>query len=676
MRGQLLAFTAEGFQDNEGALLYLDDVYLGSFATPDGVIGADGPVTITVPADLPVGAHTLRAHGHNSALGAAHAVMVLPDSTVDLYTYNPEDASTWHLFRGGNPTWNSPTISLLDDNGHPIASNNLVAGSIYTVRLRVFNDSDVVAQGVTAALSWADFGIGQPDKVWLDAGVGDGVDIPARGDALLEVRWTPIKTGHLCLQAEALFAGDANLANNRSQENCTVAPTASPAQTEVLVWNPTDRAAMVHLELRQLAPPGFPEGPLWGASIVQPDPQLIPPGASRTARVVIDPDLANTPVPAGTQVEFALTGFIDGRIIGGANFAITKKPCPVGGCVAGCVPWCEDRECGWDGCEGYCGTCGTNQFCQDGQCLPLPVETCGNGHCGGSEDCDGCPTDCGKCLCLAGQHDNGLGECGTLFTCALGFKVDVNGDCKPEPPSLPFVGLVANGEGLAGWQADGSGPEAQGDGHPIPHPYDTCQQEFQSVVLPRASHYLASPDYPAAAPIAKDSPGAASGVGGVKGFHYLRTAMAGNLVQPGDLNLSFGPLTLGADVQGKDWTFAFGKETLRYTGGDFLLTVQGKPAVACALSPLTMVINYGSQTDCDDDVTSAQTAKALVGDCKDVSAGGPAEAQAVAQGFLQDLELVGSLRLTMTGVKAVASSPFAVNGRKVTLFDLGEVVLK
>ena len=35
----------------------------------------------------------------------------------------------------------------------------------------------------------------------------------------------------------------------------------------------------------------------------------------------------------------------------------------------GCVPKCVDKECGDDGCEGSCGTCGDGELCAAGLCV-------------------------------------------------------------------------------------------------------------------------------------------------------------------------------------------------------------------------------------------------------------------------------------------------------------------
>lgn len=72
--------------------------------------------------------------------------------------------------------------------------------------------------------------------------------------------------------------------------------------------------------------------------------------------------------------------------------------CPI------CVPDCEDRVCGSDGCGGSCGTCAGGAACDDQGlcCIPnCEGQECGDDGCGGS--CGACPTayGCVKGWCVA-----------------------------------------------------------------------------------------------------------------------------------------------------------------------------------------------------------------------------------------------------------------------------------
>ncbi|MBM4354817.1 MAG: hypothetical protein FJ109_13690, partial [Deltaproteobacteria bacterium] len=69
------------------------------------------------------------------------------------------------------------------------------------------------------------------------------------------------------------------------------------------------------------------------------------------------------------------------------------EECKEGVCIAPCVPDCTDKQCGDDGCEGSCGSCPDEEECKDGQCEPVCKPFCLNKECGP----DGCDGVCGEC---------------------------------------------------------------------------------------------------------------------------------------------------------------------------------------------------------------------------------------------------------------------------------------
>ena len=73
-----------------------------------------------------------------------------------------------------------------------------------------------------------------------------------------------------------------------------------------------------------------------------------------------------------------------------------------------CVPDCEDRQCGSDGCDGVCGFCEYGFLCvpATGQCKEYCEKKCDGKVCGP----DGCGGDCPP-----GCEDNE--ECSPIFTC-------------------------------------------------------------------------------------------------------------------------------------------------------------------------------------------------------------------------------------------------------------------
>ena len=121
--------------------------------------------------------------------------------------------------------------------------------------------------------------------------------------------------------------------------------------------------------------------------------------------------------------------------------------CPEGpySCLEGvceCQPQCVDKECGADECEGDCGTCSQGYSCDAGQCLPdgtcsCDGKVCGDDGCG--ESCGECPPgphECveGSCVCTPQCEDKECGndgcggECGS---CDPGYACSLAGECVP-----------------------------------------------------------------------------------------------------------------------------------------------------------------------------------------------------------------------------------------------------
>lgn len=110
----------------------------------------------------------------------------------------------------------------------------------------------------------------------------------------------------------------------------------------------------------------------------------------------------------------------------------TSASCP-------CVPACDGRQCGGDGCGGVCGACGDDERCTaDGRCECVPdcrgVE-CGDDGCGGS--CGSCEAraTCELGACVACQPscdgracgDDGCG--GSCGDCGAGTRCE-GGQCR------------------------------------------------------------------------------------------------------------------------------------------------------------------------------------------------------------------------------------------------------
>ena len=130
-------------------------------------------------------------------------------------------------------------------------------------------------------------------------------------------------------------------------------------------------------------------------------------------------------IPATDLEEGPCIPACDGRVCGPdgcgdiCGFCKYGEACtPEGTCKPICFPDCEDRECGSDGCEGSCGDCPENFECglTDGKCHEKAcVADCTGKQCGN----DGCGGSCGTC----GKMDvcSGDGKC-------------VEGPCKGVDP--------------------------------------------------------------------------------------------------------------------------------------------------------------------------------------------------------------------------------------------------
>ncbi len=78
---------------------------------------------------------------------------------------------------------------------------------------------------------------------------------------------------------------------------------------------------------------------------------------------------------------------VDGAAAGDAGSYTLSVDAP-------CIPACDGKACGPNGCGGTCGECSEGTTCEDTACVPVPCEpvcavACGDDGCGGS---------CGSCL--------------------------------------------------------------------------------------------------------------------------------------------------------------------------------------------------------------------------------------------------------------------------------------
>ncbi len=122
-------------------------------------------------------------------------------------------------------------------------------------------------------------------------------------------------------------------------------------------------------------------------------------------------------------------------------FGSSQYSCLNGACI--CTPNCVGKNCGSDGCGGFCGAsgnCPPGQTCTSGVCgAPPCVPACYDGKVCGDDGCGG------ECLpgCSSGYTCNALGQCVCSETCSsLGYECDLQSVCG----SMAYCGSCGSGE--------------------------------------------------------------------------------------------------------------------------------------------------------------------------------------------------------------------------------------
>jgi len=106
-------------------------------------------------------------------------------------------------------------------------------------------------------------------------------------------------------------------------------------------------------------------------------------------------------------------------------------------CASTCVPQCDGKECGFDGCFGECGECEEGDVCLDGGCeTPTCVGACGDMSVFGCWCDEACFVfgDCCKDVCDVCPEYAAFDECVDLSNCGDGFcNVDIYESCSNCP---------------------------------------------------------------------------------------------------------------------------------------------------------------------------------------------------------------------------------------------------
>ncbi|MBR58247.1 MAG: hypothetical protein CMH54_09520 [Myxococcales bacterium] len=137
------------------------------------------------------------------------------------------------------------------------------------------------------------------------------------------------------------------------------------------------------------------------------------------------------------RLSFFLVSFL-------AVFVLSLSACGGDNSTAECVPQCESKECGSDGCGGSCGECAGGSCTADGLCDALCTPDCEGKTCGD----DGCGDSCGECPTgsVCGPDNNCISQCtpscdgkecgddgcgGDCGVCEVGTECSASGLCLP-----------------------------------------------------------------------------------------------------------------------------------------------------------------------------------------------------------------------------------------------------
>lgn len=202
-------------------------------------------------------------------------------------------------------------------------------------------------------------------------------------------------------------------------------------------------------------------------------------------------------------------------------------------------------------------------------------------------------------------------------------------------PEIPFKGLNVDHQGFAGWDADGTGPEPEGDGHST------------------VKYYIASPDYDGI----DTDPEAALGhfLEGAKGFRNLLMQLEYRGYNINDLKLKIGLSSMGNDEQGPDW----GNNWWNYYNMVVSIVLDNEP-----------VLRTMSDTTRVNVISSYYTSGATFSPVKNISQNASEDAQIIANAFLLDLG-THQVASNTTDVR-IGTTTFTGNGRNGAYWEIKE----
>ncbi|MEZ5195592.1 MAG: hypothetical protein R2764_04115 [Bacteroidales bacterium] len=183
-------------------------------------------------------------------------------------------------------------------------------------------------------------------------------------------------------------------------------------------------------------------------------------------------------------------------------------------------------------------------------------------------------------------------------------------------PEIPFIGLAADHEGIACWDADGTGPEPEATGHSVT--YNGTVYQY--------SYYYASRDYDGIDPDPNAAAVHLTGIG--TGFPNLAIQLAYRGYTIDQIKSKQDIHTFGNDVEGEDWGLIGNIHWWRTYGNTTTLELAGEP-----------ILQYVTDTNFSSENLNLPGWESHTNYLKlsDISASASADAQHVAMSFLKDL---------------------------------------
>ena len=194
----------------------------------------------------------------------------------------------------------------------------------------------------------------------------------------------------------------------------------------------------------------------------------------------------------------------------------------------------------------------------------------------------------------------------------------VSGYLEKGLPELPYIGLAVDHEGLAAWDAYGTGPEPEAYGHTF---YYGGSEWWMA-------YYIASCEYDAIDP--DTNAALCHFIDDATGFPNLEIQLAYRGYTMEQLKLKSGIATLGNDKQGVDWDLDDSIHWYNFYGNTATFEIAGEPILQFVIDTNS---TFNDLDNMDDDWWSYSTYGKLV----DISAKASGDAQYVAASFLKDL---------------------------------------